>query len=365
MKAIKRTIKPLIMKYLVFLFITFTSIQMSLAQNERFEKEASKIANSIDSISKVEKKALKKALAQIDKKLKKKDITVEEAEAQKKELAAYHSERINKAVSEQEQKLQTLIKNRVNGTLQLEENGSSFTNSFTKTFDELNYYKDSLTGIKIEKRWTSQFVIALGVNTILNGNDDFYGDGFKTNPIGYGEIGATVKYRLREESNLWNLKFGLMNMMGDITYNNDDDILVTNQGQTTLVDSGTNLRDARLSYFNLGIPVFLELDFSKPQYDKKTEQTYLRSQQGFRLGLGGFAAIRLFTRQYISYKEDGKRITEIQWDDFNTNRFTFGLNAYIGYKDFSLFVKYDINPIFRNNPVDINNLAIGLRVDFN
>ncbi len=351
------------MKYIIITLFALISSQTIWSQNEIFEKQASDIASSIDSISKAEKKALKKAITQIDKKLKKKEITEAEAEAKKKELAAYHADRINNAIATQEQRLQMLVKNRLNGTLELSDSESR--NAFTRSFENINYYKDSVSGIKIEKRWTSQFVLALGVNTVINGNDDYYGDGFDTNPLGYGEVGATFKYRLKEDTNLWNLKFGFMSMMTDLTFNNDDDILVTNQDQTTIQDSGLNLRNTRLSYFNIGIPFFLELDFSKPKYDKKTDQTYLRSQEGFRMGIGGFAAYRILTRQWISYKEDGKRITEIQWDDFNTNKFTYGLSAYIGYKDFSVFVKYDINPIFKNNPVDINNLAVGLRVDFN
>lgn len=349
------------MKYIIITLFALISSQTICSQNEIFEKQASNIASSIDSISKAEKKTLKKAITQIDKKLKNKEITEAEAEAKKKELATYHADRINKAIATQEQRLQLLVKNRLNGTLELSDNKA--TSPFA--LDNVNYYKDSISGIKIEKRWTSQFVFALGVNTVINGNDDYYGDGFATNPLGYGEVGATFKYRLKEDTNLWNLKFGFMSMMTDLTFNNDDDILVTNQNQTTIQDSGLNLRNARLSFFNIGIPLFLELDFSKPKYDKKTNQTYLRSQEGFRIGLGGFASYRLFTRQWISYKEDGKRITEIQWDDFNTNKFTYGLNAYIGYKDFSVFVKYDMNPIFKNNPVDINNFAVGLRVDFN
>ena len=38
-----------------------------------------------------------------------------------------------------------------------------------------------------------------------------------------------------------------------------------------------------------------------------------------------------------------------QKGDFNVNNFIYGLSAYIGYKETSLYVKYDLNPIFENN----------------
>ena len=51
--------------------------------------------------------------------------------------------------------------------------------------------------------------------------------------------------------------------------------------------------------------------------------------------------------------------------DFNVNDFTYGLSAYVGHKSTSLYVKYDLNPMFKNNNIDQNNVSLGLRFDFN
>lgn len=348
------------MKHIVLFFLILCSAQNLLAQDKVFEAKVSKIALRIDSITTSEKGLLKKELKKIDKQLQKNEINAIEAEAAKNEIASQFATRINEAVAVEEQKLQQLIQNRVNGELEIidDDKRSLF-------FTEENFYKDSITGMRLEKRLTTQFILVLGMNTVLNDNDAFYGDGFKLNPIGYSEAGFTFKYRLKEQTNLWNLKAGLSLMATDFRPKTDNDIVVTSGNQTTIEDAGFDIKRSRFSSLYLGLPVHIELDFSKPKYNNKTQQTYLRSQRGFRMGLGGFIAARIYTFQFIRYNEDGKRNRLEQQDNFNMNNFTFGPSAYIGYRDVSLFVRYEANPVFKNNPVDINNLSFGLRLDLN
>jgi len=340
-------------------------VQIGTSQNKVFEKKAAGIANRIDSISTAEKRNLKKELKVIDKKLKKRTLSTEEALAAKRKLASFYAEKINKAVAIEEQKLQTLIKNKVNGTLVLDEAESK--KSFLSVFEqEDNYYNDSITGLKVEKRWTSQFVLAFGANIFSNDDSGSLGAGLQDYPMGYGEAGFSFKYRFKKTSNLWNLKLGFSTMIDEIRPEADSDIFVTNGNETALQDSGLNLRRSHLTSVYVALPMHIELDFSKPQFNKKTGQTYLQSQRGFRLGVGGFAAFRIATRQFIRYNDDdGKRITINQRDNFNVNNFNFGPSAYLGYRDVSLYFKYNINPIFRNNPADTNSLSVALRFDFN
>jgi hypothetical protein len=41
----------------------------------------------------------------------------------------------------------------------------------------------------------------------------------------------------------------------------------------------------------------------------------------------------------------------------------YGLNGYIGWGWTALYVKYELNPIFKNNPIDQHNISMGLRFD--
>ena len=51
--------------------------------------------------------------------------------------------------------------------------------------------------------------------------------------------------------------------------------------------------------------------------------------------------------------------------DYNANDFIYGVSTYLGYKETSLYLKYDLNPLFENNEVDQNNISLGVRFDFN
>ncbi|WP_299521645.1 hypothetical protein [Winogradskyella sp.] len=353
------------MKYVIFLLITLCSIQITFAQNGRFEKEASKIANSIDSISKAEKSALKKALAQIDKKLRKKEISEEQAKVEKTRLAEYHASKINDAIAKEELKLQSLVKAKADGTLKSFESKDYDGDFFLFELSESNLKKDSITGLKVEKRWTTQFIVALAAGMVTNDGGGFYGNGFKVNPLGYAEVGFTFKYRLKEDSALWNLKLGLSTMIDEVRPEADNTIFVNENGQTSLQETDFNLKRTRFANTYLAIPIHLEIDLSKPQFDSDTKQTYLRTQRGFRFGLGGFIGFRVFTSQFIRYNEGNERIRLHQDGNFNMNDIILGPSAYVGFRDFSLYVKYNANPMFRNNPQDIHNLSIGLRIDFN
>ena len=52
-----------------------------------------------------------------------------------------------------------------------------------------------------------------------------------------------------------------------------------------------------------------------------------------------------------------------QKGDFNASDFLYGLSAYIGYENISLYMKYDLNPMFKNNAIDQNNISFGIRLD--
>ena len=241
-----------------------TNIRVS--QSKTFEKRAAKITYKIDSISVSEKSTLKKAVDKIDKRLKKNKITFDVATTEKNKIAAYHAKRINAAVFIEEQKLQTLIRNRVSGNLEAYEEKSK---TFFTPFSEENYYEDSVTGIKVEKRLTTQFVLAFDISNVLKDEGGYYGDGFKVNPLGCGELGFTFKYRLKEATNLWNLKFEISMLGTDILPKADNSIIVTNGNESTLEDAGINIIRSRFSNLYIGIPLHLELDFSKPQYNTK------------------------------------------------------------------------------------------------
>ena len=71
------------------------------------------------------------------------------------------------------------------------------------------------------------------------------------------------------------------------------------------------------------------------------------------------------SKQVLKFEVDDHKVTERVRGDFNTNNFIYGLSTYIGYKQTSLYLKYDLNPLFKENVVEQNNVSLGVRFDFN
>jgi hypothetical protein len=73
---------------------------------------------------------------------------------------------------------------------------------------------------------------------------------------------------------------------------------------------------------------------------------------GFKLG----------TRQYLEYTDiGGVAIEEVQYNNFNMHKFNYGISGYLGYRSFSFYVKYDLNPLFKNT--EVKNISMGIRLD--
>ena len=71
-------------------------------------------------------------------------------------------------------------------------------------------------------------------------------------------------------------------------------------------------------------------------------------------------------KQIVRYEdENGNKVKTKTKGDYNVNDFVYGVSAYIGYGEISLYAKYDLQPVFANNDIDQNNLSLGIRFDLN
>lgn len=323
------------------------------AQEKTFEQKAKEIAIKIKSISDEEKQALKSEISAIDKQVEENKITKEEASTLKASAAEKHANNIETKVAEQEAALRELV----NGKLDIQE-----------TNDSVKKYKISIPGIKkdslrSENRTTSQFVFAAGFNNVVT-DGAVANSEFKYNRSSFYEWGLTWNTRLSNNSNLLHLKYGV-GFQYNILQASDNRVLADINNETVLVPFFTDLRPNRTYFKNVYfvVPIHLEFDFSKTKMDG--DKKIFKSHQGVRFGIGGFVGANTNSKQFIAYRQDGYKITERQKGDFNVNDFTYGLSAYIGHKQTSLYIKYDLNPIFKNNPIDQNNISLGIRFDWN
>ena len=345
-------------KIILYISIALLSLVNSVvAQEKTFEQKAKEIAIQIKTIAEEEKRALKAEVEALDKAVELGKMTKEEAKTSKAKIAVERAKNIETKIAEQEKAIRDLVNGNVN---EEESNDSLKKNSFSIPGGFKTKYYDKN---KSENRTTSQTVLASGFNNLVTNNMVANSD------FGYGrsifsEFGITLNTRLSNNSNLLHLKYGASFMYNHLHATNNR-VFADINNQTVLVDAGVETKAKRTYFKNVYfvVPMHLEFDFSKTKMvdDKKV----FKSHTGARFGIGGFVGVNTNSKQFIEYEQDGYRIRENQKGDFNVNDFTYGVSTYIGYRATSLYLKYDLNPIFKNNPVDQNNISLGLRFDWN
>lgn len=348
------------------LLMTFSFLNLN-AQSQ-FESRVKAIKDEISIIKSEEKAILESEVEEINRQFERNEINSTVAESSKIARAEACANRIENRVAVLENELQQLIKDEIESEDEntSEEGMSGIKSDIKDVFSGMKDMKSkNKKKYKNEARTTNQFVFAFGLNNILTDGSlkSLDNNGIKAGTSRFYEWGITWKTRLSETSPLLNLKYGL-----SLTYNNlrsDDNTYFVKLGnQTVLQDHPKSLYNE--PYFrttNLVIPVHLEFDFSKRII--RDNEKIVKTQKGFRVGIGGYAGINTRAKQILEYKEDGLRNYILSKGNYNTSTFVYGVSGYIGYKSYSLYTKYDLNPLFANNPVDQNNVSVGLRFDFN
>ncbi|WP_339658538.1 hypothetical protein [uncultured Polaribacter sp.] len=365
----------------ILLVLVLLCTTMAQSQEKTFEKEVIKISKRIEIITNQQKDSLKSKIIDIDKKLESGEISKETSETLKQEIAAYHARRIEKLVGEEERLLQLLVQDKTNGKIASSDNLSvaeGDDNTFTignKIFrltlkddddDDKNDKKNTYNEVvnTSSRRTTTQFVFAMGVNNVLN-NDQFSSlndSDYKFWQSHFYELGWTWKTRFTENPSQLYFKYGVSFLWNNLRLE-ENKIHFKNGEFTEIQTYGNQLSESRLRHVQMNFPMHLEWDLSKNKtYDDGRVKD--RTNNGVRLGVGGFVGFKLGTRQYLEYDDaNGVAIEEVQYDNFNMNTVNYGLSAYLGYKSTSVYVKYDLNPLFKNT--ETRNISLGLRLDLN
>jgi hypothetical protein len=368
--------------YLIIMFFSLSSVMN--AQSDKFESRIKEIKQDIEIITAQEKATLGQEVAEINEKLENKKITASEAELQKRAKAEACADRIEARIEPLEQELQRLVKGEVEAQDSdediieevMEDVEEDIEDAKEDIEDAKEEIKEAMEDFKIsfgkkknkkhksESRTTSQFVFAFGINNVAQDGDlnSLNDNGIRASNSRFYEWGWTWKTRLLENSPFLNIKYG-----PSLTYNNlrpeNNTYFVKNDRQTVLAVHPQTLTDeAYFRTINLVFPVHLEFDFSKKKMHD--DHAVVKTQKGFRVGAGGYAGLNVRSKQLLEYKADGLTTEQITKGDYNVNSFVYGVSGYVGYKDLSLYAKYDLNPLFKDNAVDQNNVSLGLRFDF-
>lgn len=361
--------------------ILLSLITKVVAQEKTFEQQAKAIATNIEKITTEEKNALKAAVEAIDLQVKEGKITSEKAQELKTKIAQERANIIETKVAIEEVKLAQLVQDKVDGKI-VDTNqestrggttiiiGGNKNDSIGKNKTEINlgsmkiYNGEKDKAKRKSKRTTSQFVFAFGLNNVITKDENLEDSDFRVWGSHFYEWGITYNSRIFKNNNLLHAKYGL-----SLMYNNlrptDNRYFVKNGNQTNLETSAINLDDSRFRNVYLTMPLHLEFDFTPKKLSADGNTTYFRTHESVRLGIGGYGGVRIKSKQILKYEADDIKVKEKQKGDFNVSDFNYGLSAYLGYRATSLYVKYDLNSLFKHNTIDQNNVSLGIRFDFN
>ena len=321
-----------------------------------FEKKVKQIEKTIETIALEEKNALKLEVESVNNQLEKGQISLEKANELKLKLSETSAQNIERKVAVANQDLKNLIQEKVDGKLKQDDSIKGYYFSFP-SMKIKNKSKENKSG---EGRTTSQFVFAAGFNNLITNEQVAHSDFYYWGSHFY-EYGLTFNTRILKQHNLLHAKYGI-----SLMYNNlrptENRTFVVDGNQTNLDVSPIHLEDSRFRNVYLVAPIHLEFDFSKSKTDKNRFATH----KSVRLGFGAYSGVRIKSKQLLFFNDtDGNDVKQKTKGNFNSSDFIYGLSTYIGYKETSLYLKYDLNPMFKNNDVKQNNISLGLRFDFN
>ncbi|MDX1544237.1 MAG: hypothetical protein R3214_09850 [Christiangramia sp.] len=340
--------KTIIIYFALALF-TFTN-QFVYCQEDDQKTNEEILESKRQEIVQDEKGKLKKKVEVINSRLEKGEITAKEAEEQKKEAAELHAKNIENRIAIMENKMELEERNReTKAYVGIGDDGKVITIKINEDREK-----------QYDKRTTSDLVIAAGFNNALEDGQSLNDSDFKIGGSRFFEIGWAWKTRVFDKSNWLRLKYGVSFQFNGLKPT-DNRYFVTEGDETFLEEYDLDLDKSKFRMDNLVVPVHFEFGPSS----KNESKNYVRySTRGkFKIGLGGYAGFNIGERQKLKYKLEGDKQKDKLKEDYNTNDFVYGLSGYMGWGWATLYAKYDLNPIFKEPNVELNNISIGLRFD--
>lgn len=306
-----------------------------------------------------EKAKLKLKVKEIVKKEEDGEITKLEADKQKEAAAKVAAQNIENRVAIVNNKIElakrgepVLDDNTENRTsLVIGSNGIYIKN------DKYSNGKKEVSNNRHVRRSYHSFVIAFGLNNVLVEGEGINGSPYQVGGSRFFEIGFLRTTKIFRENPFFRVKYGLALQFNGLNPN-DNKYFVEDGDQTILVTHPQELKKTKFRMDNIVVPVFIELGPTK-----KTGHGFNGEDELFNVGIGGYAGLNYSTRQKLKYREDGDAVKEKLKSDYNTNNFVYGVAAYIGWGDTSLYTKLDLNPIFNDAQKEQYNISFGLRWD--
>ena len=351
--------------YVLGLLMVFSTLNLTAQEDDRTQIEILK--SQKEQVILQEKEALKKEVKAINNILEKKEITEDEAQNLKDEAAKKRALNIENRITIIDNKIALLERN-ADEVLVLNKNDSLPPVSVEIGIGAKSRDNDYVFGmlvqdkrpkkIKYDRRTNSDLIIAFGLNNALIDNQSLDDSPYKIGGSRFFEIGWQWRTRVFQNTNFLRFNYGVSFQFNGLKPK-DNNYFVVENGQTELQEFQYDLKKAKLRMDNLVFPVHFEIGSSKIRKTEQSIRYYTHNR--FKFGFGGYAGFNLGTRQKLKYTVDGNKVKDKIKREYNTPNFVYGLSTYAGFGDTLLYLKYDLNPIFKGALVEQHNISLGLR----
>ncbi|MEZ4810579.1 MAG: hypothetical protein R2819_09485 [Allomuricauda sp.] len=345
----------------VFLFL----VSQQLMGQEEYKKEIEALKVEKERIVDQEKEAMKSEIKDINRRMEKGDISEAEAKLLKAEVAKRRALNIENRVAILDNKISLLERNQGEVLTLSDIDSLDHERGRVGIFiDGERFYFGSQRWkkreIRYDRRTYSDFVLAIGLNNALIEGQSLNDSPYKIGGSRFLELGWQWRTRVFRESNWMRFHYGVSFQFNGLKPDGNQ-IFVQNGNQTTLEEFEYELDKSKLRMDNLVFPVHFE--FGPSRFRKSEKMIRYSIQNQFRIGIGAYGGFNLGTRQKLKYNKDGEDVKDKLKRDYNTSDLIYGLSGYMGFDGVLLYLKYDLNPIFKDADVKQNNISLGLRFD--
>ncbi|MBC5773416.1 PorT family protein [Pontibacter sp. KCTC 32443] len=218
----------------------------------------------------------------------------------------------------------------------------SVTSSDTTKYNEIEEYKST----------RFNFDIDLGLNAFLEDEDVLFVPDLKPWGSRYVSLNSHLISQIGGKESPFYLVSGF-----EFAFNNymfDKNYIIEDKEDNTVFTKVTEIsyEKSKLATSSVNVPLMPMLKFKRSN-----------GKEGFHIGAGGFAGYRLGSHSKVKFEEEGHTKKDKDHGSFNLSDFQYGLTGVVGYNDLSLFVKYNMNDLFKENRgPQVSVISFGLRL---
>ena len=326
------------------------------------QMQINKLEEAKKNIEIQEREYLKAEVETINKRQDNNEITAAEADKLKKEAAKIRAANIEDRLAIIDKKIELIKRNSYKENLETDD--ASYIGFVTDRENGgrigISIKSGKQKPPKYDIRTGNKLLFAVGFNNAVESGQSLGDTPYKLGGSGFVELGWIWETRLFKNSNFARINYGFSFQWNKLNMK-EDQYFVQNGDVTTLENFPVSLKQSQFRVTNLVFPVHFEFGpWTKREYNNRIRyQTFDK----FKFGIGGYGGLRIGTQQKLRFEDNGDNVKEKTRRNFNASNFVYGLSAYVGVGDIALYAKYDLNPLFKNQAVDQNNLSLGVRFD--